>query len=185
MSIANLVRRVLERARRVPIHVGIWQARRAGVTMGEDCIFADVPCFGGQPYLITLGRNVAIAANVTFITKDGATHVFEHLEKYRKVIKYGRITVLDNSVIGHSAILLPGVTIGPDSVVAAGAVVTRSIPPGVVAAGNPAKPVMTVHQYAEWSLAATPDYDPAELARDKKAVLLRTTMRGSVPRRFK
>ena len=182
MSIVRFVVRVVGKVRRVPVRVGVWRARRAGVVMGEGCVFADVPCFGAQPYLITLGRNVAIAAKVTFITHDGATHVFEHLERYRKVIKYGRITILDNCVIGHSAILLPGVTIGPDSVVAAGSVVTRSVPAGVVAAGNPAKAVMTVHQYAEWSLAATPDYDEKELARDKRAVLTRMTMRGSAPR---
>jgi carbonic anhydrase/acetyltransferase-like protein (isoleucine patch superfamily) len=99
------------------------------------------------------------------------------------VIKFGRINILDNCVIGFRVILLPGVTIGPDSVIAAGSVVSRSIPPGVLAAGNPAKPVMTVHQYAEWSLAATPDYDEEEFARNRKALLMRMTMRESVPKR--
>lgn len=184
MDITNAFVYVRNKLRRAPIRFGIWRARRAGVTIGEGCQFADVPCFGSQPYLVTLGRNVAMAANVTFITKDGATHVFEHLERYRKVIRYGRISILDNSVIGHSVLLLPGVTIGPDSVVAAGSVVSRSIAPGVLAAGNPAKPVMTVHQYAEWSLASTPEYDEAEFARDPRAVLMRMALRGSVPRRF-
>ena len=89
-----------------------------------------------------------------------ASRVFQTLnpERYGKVHKFGRIDIRDNCVIGWGAIILPGVTIGPDSVIAAGSVVTRSIPPGVVAAGNPAKPVMTIQQYAEWSLAATPDY---------------------------
>jgi serine acetyltransferase len=106
------------------------------------------------------------------------------MERYRKVIRYGRINIRDNCVIGERAILLPGVTIGPDSVVAAGAVVSQSIPPDVLAAGNPAKPVMTVHQYAEWSLAATPDYDEEEFARNEKAMLMRMHMRESAPRRF-
>lgn len=152
--------------------------------MGDDCRFADIPSFGSHPYLITLGRNVAMAAEVTFITNDGGTHVFTHMERYRKVIRYGRINIRDNCVIGERAILLPGVTIGPDSVVAAGAVVSQSIPPDVLAAGNPAKPVMTVHQYAEWSLAATPDYDEEEFARNEKAMLMRMHMRESAPRRF-
>ena len=125
-----------------------------------------------------------MASDVTFITHDAGTRVFTKQERYRKVIKYGRINIRDNCVIGERVILLPGVTIGPDSVVAAGSVVARSIPPGVLAAGNPAKPVMSVHQYAEWALAATPDYDEAELARDKKAVLMRMYMRESVPKRF-
>jgi carbonic anhydrase/acetyltransferase-like protein (isoleucine patch superfamily) len=65
------------------------------------------------------------------------------------------------------------VTIGPNSVVAAGAVVMRSVPPNVVVAGNPARPILTVQQYAEWSLGATPAYDEAEYARDKQACLLK------------
>ena len=172
------------RVRRARVQWGIWRARRAGATSAR-MRFSDVPGFGDLPYLITLGRDVAMARDVTFITRDGGIHVFTHLERYRKVIKYGRINIRDNCVIGERVILLPGVTIGPDSVVAAGSVVARSIPPGVVAAGNPAKPVMTVHQYAEWALAATPDYAEAEFARDMKAVLVKMYMRKSVPRQFR
>jgi len=121
------------------------------------------------------------------ITHDGGIQVFQTLnpERYQKVRKFGRIDIRDNCVIGWGVIILPGVTIGPDCVIAAGSVVTRSIPPGVVAAGNPAKPVMTVQQYAEWSLAASPDIDEEEYARDRKACLMRTPLRGSVPKRFR
>lgn len=70
-------------------------------------------------------------------------------------------------------------TIGPNTVIAAGSVVSRSIPAGVVAAGNPAKPVITTAQYAEWSLAVTPDYDETEYRRNKRAFLTRMTLRGS------
>lgn len=184
IDIPNVFVRAFYKASGARIDWGIWRARRAGATIGEGCRFSDVPGFGSHPYLITLGRDVAMAAKVTFITKDGGTRVFAHLERYRKVIKYGRINIRDNCVIGEGVILLPGVTIGPDSVVAAGSVVARSIPPGVLAAGNPAQPVMTVHQYAEWALAATPDYDEAEFARDEKAVLMKMYMRESLPKRF-
>ena len=100
--------------------------------------------------------------------------------------KFGRIDIRDNCVIGWGAIILPGVTIGPNSVVAAGSVVARSIAPGVVAAGNPAEPVMTIRQYGEWCLAATPDLDrnEAEYRRDPKAHLMRTRLRASLPKRF-
>jgi hypothetical protein len=54
----------------------------------------------------------------------------------------------------------------------------------VLAAGNPAKPVMTIQQYAEWSLAATPEYDEAEFARDKKGTLTRLTLRPSAQKRY-
>jgi acetyltransferase-like isoleucine patch superfamily enzyme len=184
MSSVNVFAYCLYKARRARIHYGLWRFRRAGGVMGERCLFADLPGFGAEPYLISLGNDVAMAAEVSFITKDGATHVFRNDDRYRKVIKYGHINILDNCVIGERTILLPGVTIGPDSVVAAGSVVARSVPPGVLAAGNPAKPVMTIKQYAEWSLAATPEYDEAEFARDKKGLLARLALRGSTPKRY-
>jgi maltose O-acetyltransferase len=49
------------------------------------------------------------------------------------------VIIKDNVFIGSRVIILKGVTIGKDSVIGAGSVVVRSIPPGVIAAGNPAK----------------------------------------------
>ncbi len=172
MLIVSSVRQFYHRLR-------LWQLRRAGLTLPDDCKLGGLPDFGSEPYLVTIGHHVAMAAEVCFLTHDGGTHVFRHQERYKKVIKFGRITVLDNCVIGQRAIILPGVTIGPDSVVAAGSVVTRNIPPGVLASGNPAKPVMSIQHYAEWCLAGTPDYDPEEYLRDKKALLLKLQLRGS------
>jgi acetyltransferase-like isoleucine patch superfamily enzyme len=156
-----------------------WWLRRAGLTIADDCKMTRTQRFGSEPYLITIGKHVGIALEVLFITHDGGTYVFRHQERYKKVIKYGRITILDNCIIGARVIILPGVTIGPNSVVAAGSVVSRSIPPGVLASGNPAKPIMALHQYAEWSLAATPDYDTDAYRRDKRAFLTKFPMRGS------
>jgi maltose O-acetyltransferase len=56
------------------------------------------------------------------------------------------ITVGKSVWIGGSAILLPGVTIGDNSVVAAGAVVTRDVPTNVVVAGNPARIIREIAQ---------------------------------------
>jgi acetyltransferase-like isoleucine patch superfamily enzyme len=151
----------------------LWRLRRAGLTIPDDCRLMDVPDFGSEPYLITIGRHVGIASKVVFITHDGGTYVFRDQERYKKVIKYGRIQILDNCVIGQRAIILPGVSIGPNSVVAAGAVVSKSVPPNVLAAGNPARPVLTIQQYAEWSLGTTPAYDEAEYRRDKRTCLLK------------
>ena len=169
------------------LRLGIRRARRGVAVIGDDCIFYGLPEFGSEPYLISIGRNVRFASRVVMITHDGGTAVFRTLnpELYQGVRKFGRIDIRDNCVIGWGAIILPGVTIGPDCVIAAGSVVTRSIPPGVLAAGNPAKPVMTVQQYAEWSLAASPDIDEEEYARDRKACLMRTPLRRSVPKRFR
>jgi acetyltransferase-like isoleucine patch superfamily enzyme len=174
-----LIRRLL----RLWVRLRVWNVRRKGLNVADDCRFEGFPSFGSEPYLITIGKRVAMASDVSFITHDGGTHVFRNEERYRKVIKYGRIVVHDNCVLGHRVIVLPGVSIGPNSVVAAGSVVTRNIPPNVLAAGNPAKPVLTLHQYAEWSLAATPEYDEAEYKRDKRSVLLKIAIKGPPPDR--
>jgi acetyltransferase-like isoleucine patch superfamily enzyme len=184
MGVARVLNAVIAKWREGERRLRVWRARKAGAVIPDDCRFSGRVSFGSEPYLVSIGPSVDIANEVTFVTQDGGTHVFGHLERYRKVIKCGRISILENCVIGHRAILLPGVTIGPNSVVAAGSVVTRSVPPGVLVAGNPAKPVMTVHQYAEWSLAATPDYDEEAYKRDPKAVLMGMHLRTSVPRRF-
>lgn len=155
--------------------------RRQGLTIPDDCRLAGMPSFGSEPYLITIGHHVSMADEVAFITHDGGTRVFRDQEPYKKVLKYGRITVLDNCVIGYRATILPGVVIGPNSVVSACSVVTRNVPPNMLVAGNPATPVMTVEQYAKWSLAASPVFDEFEYRRDKRAALLKMTLRGAPP----
>jgi acetyltransferase-like isoleucine patch superfamily enzyme len=110
---------------------------------------------------------------VVFITHDGGTRIFRRKEGYEHVVKYGRITIHDNCVIGFGAILLPGVEIGPNSVVAAGAVVGRSVPPNSLAGGVPARVFMSTDDYAKLSLQSMPDFDRTAYLRDKKTELLR------------
>lgn len=164
----------------------LWRLRKSGLTIPDDCsLVRPFPNFGDEPYLITIGHRVGFAGGVLLITHDGGTRVFKHQERYSKVLKYGRITILDNCVIGQRVIILPGVTIGPNCVIAAGSVVSRTIPPGVLAAGNPAKPILTIYQYAEWSLAATPEYNVGDYRKNKREFLMKFPMRGSSPNRTK
>jgi carbonic anhydrase/acetyltransferase-like protein (isoleucine patch superfamily) len=58
-----------------------------------------------------------------------------------KLDSVGKIDIKDNVFIGHGAIILPGVTIGPNAVVAAGAVVTKDVQFGDIVGGVPAKPI--------------------------------------------
>jgi acetyltransferase-like isoleucine patch superfamily enzyme len=161
------------------VQLRLREMKKKGLLIADDCRFEGFPNFGSEPYLVSIGKHVALASEVTFITHDGGTYVFRDQEKYRKVIKYGRITVKDNCVIGYRTTILPGVTIGPNAVVAAGSVVSRNVPPDVLAAGNPAQPVMSIHQYAEWALAATPEYDVEEYKRDKRGVLMKLAIKGA------
>jgi acetyltransferase-like isoleucine patch superfamily enzyme len=147
--------------------------RRQGLQIAADCRLMGVPNFGSEPYLISIGPHVTLSARVTFINHDGGTWVFRHLPKYRDVIKFGRIVIHENSFIGAGVTLMPGVSVGPNAVVAAQSVVTTDVPPNTVAGGVPARVLMTVEEYAEKSLAQSPAYDSAAYRADKVCELLR------------
>jgi acetyltransferase-like isoleucine patch superfamily enzyme len=153
-----------------------WRLRgyiRRGLQIAPDCRLMGMPDFGSEPYLISIGRHVTISTKVTFINHDGGTWVFRDEARYREVIKFGRIVIHDNCFIGSGATLLPGVSVGPNAVVAAHSVVTRDVPPGTVVGGVPARHLMTVREYAERALAETPDYDRRAYKADKIRELLR------------
>jgi maltose O-acetyltransferase len=85
---------------------------------------------------ITIGAACQIAPRVQLLT---ATHPIDP-EPRRLGWEYGKpITIADNVWLGAGVIVCPGVSIGEDTVVGAGAVVTRDLPAGVVAAGTPAR----------------------------------------------
>lgn len=156
--------------------VNKWRLRRLiqqGLQIADDCRIMGMPDFGSEPWLISIGRHVTITSRVTFITHDGGTWVFRDRQEYKDVIKYGRIVVHENCFIGYGSIIMPGVSIGPNSVVAAGSVVTKDVPQGTVAGGVPARVLMSTEDYAEKCLAQTPAYDRRAYKLDKQAEVLR------------
>lgn len=109
------------------------------VIINRNCTFAD-----NQP--IRIGDNVLIASNVQLYTSSHPVLPEERLvpdwkERQTTFFRtYARPIEIKNNVwIGGGCILLAGVTIGENSVIGAGSVVNRSIPPNCVAAGNPCK----------------------------------------------
>jgi maltose O-acetyltransferase len=90
---------------------------------------------------ITIGNDVQLGPNVQLLT---ATHPIDP-EARRAGWESGEpITIGDNAWLGGGVIVCPGVRIGEDSVIGAGAVVTRDIPASVVAVGNPARVVRRI-----------------------------------------
>ena len=145
---------------------GFCSAISQGMKVGIGCSAMRKCDFGPEPYLITLHDNVRISSGVTFITHDGGTWAFRDQEKYKSVIKYGRIEVGERTFIGANSTIMPGVTIGKRCVIGAGSVVTKSVPDGMVVCGVPAKTVMTTEEYAEKCLANTPSYDEEAYMKD-------------------
>lgn len=110
-------------------------ARNMGVDIGEGCRLVTFPDFGSEPYLVSIGNHVTISNQVAFITHDGSTWCFRDQDKYRRVLRFGSIRIEDNCFIGYRAVLLPGVTIGPNSIVGACSLVTKNVPPNTVWGG--------------------------------------------------
>lgn len=92
---------------------------------------------------VSIGSNVFIAPNVGLYTSG---HPLDAERRNRGLEFALPITIADNVWIGAGAQILPGVTVGEGSVIAAGAIVTRDVPPGVVAGGNPAKVLRAINE---------------------------------------
>lgn len=125
---------------------GTEYARFLGVKVGEKCHIASDVHFSSEPYLIEIGSNVALTQGVMIHTHGGARVARTRIPDFDM---FGRVTICDNAYIGSGAQIMAGVTVGNGALVAAGSIVTKSVPDGVVVAGNPAKFVCTVDEYIE------------------------------------
>jgi acetyltransferase-like isoleucine patch superfamily enzyme len=144
----QLRRFILRIIRRDPVR----EAQSLGVRVGERCRFlgTSAKTFGSEPYLIRIGSHVTITDEVRFITHDGGVWVLR--DEFPDIDVIAPIVVGNNVFIGLRAIIMPGVTIGDNSVVAAGSVVTRNVPKDVVVAGTPARVVRSLEEYRESTL---------------------------------
>lgn len=124
--------------------------RSIGVRIGNGCdIITKVQDFGSEPWLVELGNDVTLALGTWLITHDGSSRLFR--KRFPAMSPFGNrfapIRILDNCFVGINAIILPGVTVGPDSIVGTGSVVTKDVPPHCVVAGNPARVVCSLDEY--------------------------------------
>lgn len=116
------------------------------VIVGMNCTFVD-----NQE--IRIGDQVMIASNVQIYTSSHPVSPRERLvadfkERGTTFFRtYARpVKIEDNVWIGGGCILLPGVTVGKNSVIGAGSVVNRSVPANCVAAGNPCRLIRTLDE---------------------------------------
>ena len=99
--------------------------RKKGIRLGEGCcIYSDIS--SSESYLITVGNNVTISNDVQFLTHDNS--IDRLAPEVSDVL--GEIKIGDNCFIGARAIILPGVTLGNECVVAAGAGSNQILPIG-------------------------------------------------------
>ena len=102
-------------------------------------INADFLALGGGE--ITIGANVLVGPSARLYTPSHALDVEERRAGFERV---SPITIEDDVWLGGNVVVCPGVTIGAGSIIGAGSVVTKDIPAGVIAAGNPARVVRAI-----------------------------------------
>jgi len=119
-----------------PLFINYGKNTRIGrnVFINFDCVFLDL---GG----ITIEDNVLIAPKVSLLSEGHPVS-----PQSRHSLVPGHIHIKKNAWIGAGATILPGVTIGENAVVAAGAVVSKDVPAGTVVGGVPAKIINTIDQ---------------------------------------
>jgi maltose O-acetyltransferase len=106
-----------------------------GLVLGKNVTIADSAYIDSTyPYLIRIGDNCSIAGDVRLLAHDATP--FKFTDGHARL---GKIEIKDNCFISERTIILPGVTIGPNALVAAGSVVNRDIPPNSCVAGVPAR----------------------------------------------
>lgn len=116
---------------RPPVYVdyGIFTSIGEGTFMNYGCVLLDVAD-------ITIGAHCQFAPGVKLLT---AWHPLEARPRSEGLEAASPITIGDNVWLGADVLVLPGIEIGDNTVVGAGSVVTKNLPPNVVAFGNPAK----------------------------------------------
>jgi len=118
----------------LPIYINIGQFSRIGknVVINHACSFLDI---GG----ITIEDDVLIGPKVNLITEGHPLNPAE-----RKALMVKPVIIKRNVWIGAGATILPGVTVGENAMVAAGAVVNKDVPANTVVAGVPAKIIKSI-----------------------------------------
>jgi acetyltransferase-like isoleucine patch superfamily enzyme len=132
---------------------GVVASRKLGVKVGEECRIYTAD-FGSEPWLISIGNHVTVTSGVKFITHDGSAWLMRD-DRGRR-FRYAPITVGDEVFIGVNSILMPGVEVQNRCIVAAGSVVTKSVPSGSIVAGVPAHIIGSYEEYERRALAKFP-----------------------------
>jgi len=117
--------------------------------MGDHCYWHPntIP---NETYLLRIGNNVCVAARVNFVTHDIMEYMLNYRDKTLNLPQYiGPIDIKDNVFIGADSTILYNVTIGENSIIAAGSVVTKDVPPNSIVGGVPAKVIGSFDEFVE------------------------------------
>lgn len=134
-----MIRKIINRLRGEP---QLEKLKKVGLKIGENfqygnfCFFDPAHCF-----LISIGDDVTFSTRVHLLAHDASP------KKLIGYVKIGRIEIGNHVFVGANTTILPGVTIGDNSIIGAGSVVTKDIPANSVACGIPARIVCSTFDY--------------------------------------
>ncbi|MFH1642281.1 MAG: acyltransferase [Nanoarchaeota archaeon] len=106
-----------------------------GLKIGKNVTIAHTAYIDYEyPFLISIGDNCTVSNNVRLLAHDAST--FKFVDGYTRI---GKIVINNNCYIGEQSIILPGVTVGSNVLIAAGSLVNKDIPSNSCVAGVPAR----------------------------------------------
>ncbi len=124
----------------------------SNIKIGDNCFIGNSAI--DSALKITIGNNVLISSHCYITDHDShSVHSSERSDDVRKywlgqkdwtVVKKDPITINNGAWIGYSSIILKGVTVGENSIVSAGSVVTKDVPPNTIVGGNPARVIKEI-----------------------------------------
>ena len=141
--------------------------REQGMKIGNDVhIYSDI--FSKEPYMIFIDDNTTLSGNVTLVTHDNS--ISKYLPEYTDI--FGEIHIGKNCFIGMGSMILPGVSLADNTIVAAGSVVTKSVQEaGIVIGGAPAKVIGKVSDLKEKNLEYGIDIRGMNLAEKQEFLM--------------
>ncbi|WP_336688778.1 MULTISPECIES: sugar O-acetyltransferase [unclassified Chryseobacterium] len=138
---AALLRKILGKVKQnICIEPSFWCDYGYNIEVGEN-FYANHNLVILDCAKVTFGDHVFIGPNCSFYT---ANHPIDFKQRNEGLESAHPITVGDNVWFGGNVVVLPGISIGNNSVIGAGSVVTKDIPDNVVTVGNPCKVVKNI-----------------------------------------
>lgn len=157
VDVAGTVKRRLDEARASRR----WRKLRAlGMEIGRNVLLPPSTWIDvSHCHLISIGDNCGFGEECLILAHDA------QMDEFLDAARIGRVTIRESCHLGARTIVLPGVEIGPRTIVGAGSVVSRSLPPDTVCAGSPAVVVCPLEEYLakhRARLEAAPRFEYAE-----------------------
>ena len=138
----NIVRRVRAKLNQFRRERRWEHLRSQGMRLGADVWLPDSTWIDPDYcFLISIGDHCGFGADCLILAHDA------QMDEFLDAGRIGRVVIHESCHIGTRSVILPGVEIGPRTIVGANSTVSRSLPPDTVCMGNPARVICTLEEY--------------------------------------